>query len=61
MRSIPLSDGREEIRNRWDEPIGIFYYKQGYWEFVKDSYGKEVLFTPEELQWLEKRERELNT
>lgn len=52
---------RETIRNRWGETIGCFYLRDGYWEFVKDSYRKEPTLTPEELQWLQKREQELNT
>ena len=51
---------RELVHNRWGDEVGVFYLRNGYWEFVKDSYSKELVFTPTEMQYIEKRQAELN-
>lgn len=52
--------GREYVYNRWGEEIGIFHLRNGYWAFVMNGYRKDPTLTPAELQWLEKKEMELN-
>ena len=55
-------DGKREIiHNRWGDEIGVIYLKNGYWEFVRDPYYSEPVFTPSELAYIEKRQQELNT
>ena len=52
---------REEVYNRWGEYIGAFVLDKGYWDFVPDAGRKEKIFTPLEIQWVQKRQQELNT
>jgi hypothetical protein len=54
------TDMRGTVRNRHGEAIGIFVQRSGGWEFLPDEYRRDRVLTVAELQWVEKKQAELN-
>ena len=59
--SFDAEHKRETVFNRWGETLGVFVLMDGYWDFIPDEYRKDQILKPTEIQWLERRQMELNT